>query len=57
MVEIFDVFASETFMMHAMLFCTINNFPAYSNLSRYNVKGHKTCPKCQENTIVRMVDK
>ena len=33
-VEVFDV-ASETFMMHAMLFCTINDFPAYGNLSGY----------------------
>ena len=26
-IEVFDVVASETFMMHAMLFCTINDFP------------------------------
>ena len=32
-VEVFDVVASKTFMMHAMLFCTINDFPAYGNLS------------------------
>ena len=31
-VEVFDVVAFETFMMHAMLFCTINDFPAYGNL-------------------------
>jgi len=49
-VEVFDVVASETFMMHAMLFCTINDFLAYSNLSGYNVKGHKACPICEENT-------
>ena len=49
-VEVFDVVASETFMMHAMLFCTINDFLTYGNLSRYNVKGHKACPICEENT-------
>ena len=49
-VEVFDVVASETFMMHAMLFCTINDFPAYGNLSGYSVKGHKACPICEENT-------
>ena len=49
-VEVFDVVASKTFMMHAMLFCTIKDFPAYGNLSGYSVKGHKACPICEENT-------
>ena len=49
-VEAFDVVASETFMMHAMLFCTINDFPTYGNMSGYIVKGHKACPTCEENT-------
>jgi len=31
-----------------MLFCTINDFPAYGNLSGYNVKGYKACPTCEE---------
>jgi len=48
-VEVFDVVASENFMMHAILFCTINDFPAYRNLSGYSVKGHKACPICEEN--------
>jgi len=46
-VEVFDGFANETVKMHAMLFCTINDFPTYCNLSRYGVKGHKTCPVCE----------
>jgi len=37
-------------MMHVMLFCTINDFPAYDNLSGYSVKVHKACPICKENT-------
>jgi len=49
-VGVFDVVASETFMMHAMLFCTINDFPTYGNLLGYNVKGHKACLICEENT-------
>ena len=49
-VEVFDVIASETLMMHAMLFCTINDFLAYGNLSGYNVNCHKACPICEENT-------
>ena len=49
-VEVFDVVASETFMMHAMLFCTINDFLAYGNLSGYSIKGRQACPICEENT-------
>jgi len=39
-VLLFDGFHKETFQMRAMLFCTINDFPAYGNLSGYSVKGH-----------------
>ena len=42
--------ANETFKLHAMLFCTMNDFPAYGNLSSYSVKGHKACPICEEDT-------
>jgi len=37
--------------MHAMLFCTINDFPAHGNLSGYSVKDHKSCPICEDDTI------
>jgi len=33
-----------------MLFCTINDFSVYGNLSGYSVKGHKVCPICEEDT-------
>jgi len=49
-VEVFDRFANETFKLHAMLLCTINDFPGYGNLSSYSVKGHKACPICEEDT-------
>ena len=49
-VEVFGGFANETFKLHAMLVCTINDFPAYGNLSGYSVKGHKACPICEEDT-------
>ena len=29
-----------------MVFCTINDFLAYGNLSGYSVKGHHACPIC-----------
>ena len=28
----------------------MNDFPAYSNLSRHCVKGYKACPICSEST-------
>jgi len=47
---VFDGFQNETFLMHTMLFYTINDFPAYGHLSDYNVKGHHACPICKEDT-------
>jgi len=49
-VSMFDGFQNETFHLRAMLFCTINDFPSYGNLSGYNVKGHRACPICEEDT-------
>ncbi|GAU41485.1 hypothetical protein TSUD_239610 [Trifolium subterraneum] len=39
-VDILDAYSGEQFNMRAMLLCTINDFPAYGNLSGYSVKGH-----------------
>jgi len=49
-VLVFDEFWNETFHLHVVPFCTINEFPAYGNLSSYSVKGHRTCPICEEDT-------
>ena len=49
-VDVYDGNANETFRLHAMIFCTINDFPAYGNLSGYSVKGHHTCPICEKDT-------
>ena len=49
-ISIFDGFRNETFDLRAMLFCTINDFLAYRNLSMYNVKDHRACPICEEDT-------
>ena len=46
-VLVFDGFRNETFHLCAMLFCTINDFLAYGNLSGYSVKGHRACPICE----------
>jgi hypothetical protein len=49
-VDVLDAYSGEHFNMRAMLFCTINDFPAYGNLSGYTVKGHKACPICEDKT-------
>jgi len=38
-VEVFDAYEKVNFNLRALLFYTINNFPAYGNLSGYSVKG------------------
>ena len=46
----FDGNQNETFKLRAMVFCTINDFLTYGNLSGYIVKGHRACPICEEDT-------
>ena len=45
-VSVFDAYANEEFTLRAMLLCTVNDFPAYGNLSGYKNKGKKACPIC-----------
>ncbi|XP_056690271.1 uncharacterized protein [Spinacia oleracea] len=47
-VKVFDAHQNETFNLRAMLFCTIQDFPAYGNLSGYTVKGKTACPICED---------
>ena len=49
-VEVDDAYSGEKFKMRAMLFCTINDFPAYGNLAEYSVKGHRACPIYEDET-------
>jgi len=49
-VVMFDEYRNEKFKLHVILFCTINYFPTYENLSGYNVKGHHACLICEEDT-------
>ena len=42
--------------MQALLLWTINDFPAYSNLSGYSVKGYNTCLICGENTCSKRLE-
>ncbi|XP_052730448.1 uncharacterized protein LOC128195809 [Vigna angularis] len=54
-VDMFDGYTGDSFKLHAMVFCTINDFPAYGNLSGYSTKGHKACPICEEGTCHRQL--
>nr|GFA39715.1 hypothetical protein [Tanacetum cinerariifolium] len=46
-VEIYDAYKKERLQLFAMIYCTINDFPAYGNLSGYGSKGEKACPVCE----------
>ncbi|XP_021728353.1 uncharacterized protein LOC110695429, partial [Chenopodium quinoa] len=49
-VSVYDAHKNEMFLMRAALMWTINDFPAYGNLSGYKNKGHKACPVCIDDT-------
>ena len=49
-VDVYDANVQDTFRLRAMIFFTVNDFPAYDNLSGYNVKGHHTISICEKNT-------
>jgi len=51
-VRVWDAYGKEHFKLRAMVFCTINDFPAYGNLSGYSTKGAKACPICEDDTQV-----
>lgn len=49
-IEVYDGYRKDSFNLKAMLFGTISDFPTYSNLSGYSVKGYYACPLCGEET-------
>ncbi|XP_073131437.1 uncharacterized protein [Henckelia pumila] len=49
-VESYDAYQEESFSLKAVLLWTINDFPAYGNMSGCVVKGYHACPICAENT-------
>ncbi|XP_074302784.1 uncharacterized protein LOC141634768 [Silene latifolia] len=50
-VEVYDAYRNESFNLRAMLFCTIQDYPVYGNLSGYTVKGKAPCPICEDGTM------
>lgn len=49
-VNIFDSFRNQNFNMHAAILWTINDFPAYKNISSWNTVGALACPSCHHDT-------
>ncbi|KAL0556320.1 hypothetical protein IC582_004833 [Cucumis melo] len=49
-VQCYDAYNKELFNLRTVLLWTINDFPAYGNLSGCSVKGYKACPICEDNT-------
>lgn len=49
-IDVDDAYSGKKFKKCAMLIFTINDFLAYGNLSRYNVKGYKVRTICTSNT-------
>ncbi|XP_061358748.1 uncharacterized protein LOC133302941 [Gastrolobium bilobum] len=49
-VETYDASVKETFQLHASILWTINDFPAYANLSGWSTKGKLACPCCNMDT-------
>jgi hypothetical protein len=49
-VRVWDQYKREYFTLHAMLFVTINDYPALGNLSGQTIKGYNGCVQCLEDT-------
>ncbi|XP_021739799.1 uncharacterized protein LOC110706214 isoform X1 [Chenopodium quinoa] len=49
-IETYDASKKEYFVMRSALLWTINDFPAYANLSGWSTKGYMACPTCGKGT-------
>jgi len=56
-VETYDANKKEYFNLRAVLLWTINDFPAYGDLSGCVTKGYYACPICSQNTCSRWLSK
>ncbi|XP_075481194.1 uncharacterized protein LOC142521906 [Primulina tabacum] len=48
--DTYDAYRKKIFSLRAVLLWTINDFPAYGNMSGCIVKGYHACPICGEET-------
>ncbi|XP_035544633.1 uncharacterized protein LOC118348016 [Juglans regia] len=49
-VDTYDASTKQMFQLHAAFLWTINDFPAYGNLSGWSTKGKLACPTCNGDT-------
>ncbi|GJV76711.1 hypothetical protein Tco_1508295, partial [Tanacetum coccineum] len=49
-VDAYDAFSKQKFKLRASLMWTVNDFPAYANLSGWSTKGRVACPVCANST-------
>lgn len=49
-VQTFDITSKKKFTMRSALMWTINDFPAYGDLSGWSTHGRKACPCCRHAT-------
>ncbi|GJY17177.1 hypothetical protein Tco_0388668, partial [Tanacetum coccineum] len=54
-VDAYDAFSKERFKLRASLLWTINDFPAYANLSGWSTKGRVACPHLREFNSLNVV--
>ncbi|XP_074342216.1 uncharacterized protein LOC141679681 [Apium graveolens] len=51
--NVYDTYNKSFFTLKAVLMWTINDFPAYGNLSGCVNKGYKCCPVCGDDTVAK----
>lgn len=49
-VTMFDTYSQINFTLRVIIFCTINDFSIYGNMSDYTIKEAKVCPICEDET-------
>ncbi|XP_052209223.1 uncharacterized protein LOC127812741 [Diospyros lotus] len=54
-VQTYDAVTKENFQMKVVLLWTINDFPAYGNLSGWITKRYKACPICYDDPPSRLL--
>ncbi|CAI0559000.1 unnamed protein product [Linum tenue] len=50
-IQTFDTHSKSNFQLHAAVLWTINDFPAYGNLSGWSTKGYLACPVCNKDGL------
>ncbi|KAI5337966.1 hypothetical protein L3X38_017237 [Prunus dulcis] len=53
---VYDFFRQQSFTLKAVLLWTINDFPAYGNLSGCTTKGYYACPICGDKTYAERLE-